>query len=49
MLDRTAGKNPHKNENRWYYPSIPSARRVDVFGQSLIKVSEIIKWRDNKE
>lgn len=24
MLDCMAGKNPHTNENRWYYHSIPS-------------------------
>lgn len=24
MLDCTAGKNPQKNENRWYYHSVPS-------------------------
>lgn len=48
MLACAVGKSPQKNGNRWYYHSVP--RTVCLhFGQSLIEVSGVIEWIDNRE
>lgn len=45
LLERACGQ---KNENRWYYRSVPGTVRF-LSGQRLIEVPGIIEWIDNRE